>query len=125
MSSTIKTKTDIQKLKEAIAISEKTFLYVYKILKKELKKSRTENAKTKYINLTEVELKNKIEKYQTKLGAEKMAFDTIVASGKNSAIPHHVPVNKRIEVNAALKLDFGCVYKGLHSDITRTIFLRG
>jgi Xaa-Pro aminopeptidase len=53
-------------------------------------------------------------------GAEGVAFDTIVASGPNSAVPHHHPGDRRIEEGDFLKVDFGAVYRGYHADMTRT-----
>ncbi|MBS3908287.1 MAG: aminopeptidase P family protein [Actinobacteria bacterium] len=54
-------------------------------------------------------------------GARKPSFETIVASGANSAIPHAVPSEKRIEPGDFVKLDFGAVIEGYHSDMTRTV----
>jgi Xaa-Pro aminopeptidase len=53
-------------------------------------------------------------------GAEAIGFDTIVASGPNSAIPHHRPGDRRIDEGDFLKIDFGAVYQGYHADMTRT-----
>ena len=49
-------------------------------------------------------------------------FSTIVASGKNSSMPHAVPTNKKIEAGDPITIDMGCKYKGYCSDMTRTIF---
>lgn len=54
-------------------------------------------------------------------GSEMLAFDPIVASGKNAAKPHHVPSNKEIEKNELILFDFGARYKGYCSDISRTL----
>ena len=51
-----------------------------------------------------------------------MAFETIVASGKNSSKPHAIPTDKKIEAGDAITIDMGCKYKGYCSDMTRTIF---
>ena len=55
------------------------------------------------------------------LGADGVAFDTIVASGPNSAIPHHRPTTREIERGELLKIDFGALYQGYHADCTRTV----
>lgn len=56
-------------------------------------------------------------------GAEKTAFETIVASGRNSALPHARSTSKTIEKNDAVIVDFGAVYQGYCSDFTRTILM--
>jgi Xaa-Pro aminopeptidase len=53
-------------------------------------------------------------------GAEAIGFDTIVASGPNSAVPHHRPGDRRVDEGDFLKIDFGAVYRGYHADMTRT-----
>jgi Xaa-Pro aminopeptidase len=56
-----------------------------------------------------------------KNGAEKPSFDPIVASGPNSSMPHAVPSDRAIERGDFVTLDFGCVYRGYCSDMTRTV----
>nr|WP_318034019.1 M24 family metallopeptidase [Mycoplasmopsis bovis] len=56
-------------------------------------------------------------------GAQKESFDEIVASGPNSAEPHHHPTDRRIRDGELLKIDFGALYKGFSADITRTVIL--
>lgn len=53
-------------------------------------------------------------------GADGPAFDTIVASGPNSALPHHRPTDREIAAGDLLKVDFGARYHGYHADETRT-----
>jgi Xaa-Pro aminopeptidase len=55
------------------------------------------------------------------LGADGAAFDTIVAFGENSAEPHHRPVDRALSHGDLVKIDFGCVVDGYHSDMTRTV----
>lgn len=55
------------------------------------------------------------------LGAEAIGFETIVASGPNSAIPHHSPTERVVEHCDLLKIDFGARYDGYHADCTRTV----
>jgi Xaa-Pro aminopeptidase len=57
------------------------------------------------------------------LGAHAPSFETIVASGPNSAIPHHRPTDRVLERGDFVKLDFGATYGGYHSDMTRTVVL--
>ncbi|MEV0292441.1 Xaa-Pro peptidase family protein [Nocardia sp. NPDC050710] len=56
-------------------------------------------------------------------GAEAIAFETIVATGANSAIPHHRPTEAVLAAGDFVKLDFGAVIGGYHSDMTRTLVL--
>jgi len=77
--------------------------------------------KTLYIGMTEKELAATLEIEMKKLGAEALSFDTIVAFGKNAALPHHVPDETQLCANQFILTDFGCVYDGYCSDITRTV----
>ncbi len=56
-------------------------------------------------------------------GAEKMSFEPIVVSGINSSMPHGVPSDKKVETGDFITMDFGCVYGGYCSDMTRTVAL--
>jgi Xaa-Pro aminopeptidase len=56
-------------------------------------------------------------------GAGAPSFETIVATGPNSAIPHHRPDDRPLERGDFVKLDFGAEYGGYHSDMTRTVVL--
>jgi Xaa-Pro aminopeptidase len=56
-------------------------------------------------------------------GADAPSFETIVAAGPNSAIPHHRPTRRVLERGDLVKLDFGATYRGYHSDMTRTLVL--
>jgi Xaa-Pro aminopeptidase len=57
------------------------------------------------------------------LGADDPSFETIVAAGSNSAIPHHRPTQALLKVGDFVKLDFGATVDGYHSDMTRTFVL--
>lgn len=54
------------------------------------------------------------------LGAEAVAFETILASGANSAIPHHRPTDRVLQRGDLVKVDFGARVDGYHADCTRT-----
>lgn len=60
-------------------------------------------------------------KSETKKAGCELSWEPVVASGKNAAIPHHVPKGK-LQKGFCI-IDFGLVYKGYNSDMTRTIFL--
>ena len=55
------------------------------------------------------------------LGAERPAFDTIVASGPNGAIPHHAPTGRPLRRGDLVTMDFGALHDGYHADMTRTV----
>ncbi|HAX61598.1 MAG TPA: hypothetical protein DCX95_03430 [Elusimicrobia bacterium] len=104
----VKNETEISKIKTACKISQKAIEYAGKKLK---------------AGITEKELADELEYFLRKNGAEKSAFDIIVASGKNSADPHHKPTNRKFQKNDVVLIDLGCVYDGYCSDLTRTFFL--
>ena len=72
---------------------------------------------------TEIELSNRLEQLFRINGAQDRAFETILASGPNSAIPHHHPTSRVVEVGDLLKIDCGAKYLGYHADMTRTIVI--
>ncbi len=73
--------------------------------------------------LTELDIALELEFFMKKKGASKLSFESIVASGKRSSLPHGVASNKQIESGDMVTLDFGCVYNGYCSDMTRTFVL--
>ncbi len=58
-------------------------------------------------------------------GADGVSFDTIVATGTNSASPHHEPGERRLAPGDLVVVDFGALLAGYHADMTRTLFVRG
>lgn len=72
--------------------------------------------------MTEKELARNFEIFCLKNGAEKMAFEPIIAFGVNSALPHHRASNAKIGSNGHLLIDIGVVVDRYHSDMTRIIF---
>jgi len=72
---------------------------------------------------TEREVGRDLDNRMLELGAEAVSFETIVATGANSAIPHHRPDEAVLAVGDFVKLDFGATYAGYHSDMTRTFVL--
>jgi Xaa-Pro aminopeptidase len=54
-------------------------------------------------------------------GADGAAFDSIVAFGSHSAIPHHQPTDRPLERGDLVKVDFGAQVAGYHADMTRTV----
>ena len=74
-----------------------------------------------FVGRTEREVARDLEWRMYALGAEAIGFDTIVASGPHSAIPHHDPTDRRLRTGDLLKIDFGARYAGYHADCTRTM----
>ncbi|MBQ8683671.1 MAG: aminopeptidase P family protein [Clostridia bacterium] len=62
-----------------------------------------------------------MEFYMRSLGSEGVSFDFIVVSGKNSSLPHGVPTEKPVACGDFVTMDFGAVYHGYRSDMTRTV----
>lgn len=69
---------------------------------------------------TERELARRLDWLMLEHGAEAVSFETILASGPNSAIPHHTPTERALQPGDLLKIDFGALYGGYHADETRT-----
>ncbi|HBF86825.1 MAG TPA: peptidase M24 family protein, partial [Clostridiales bacterium] len=72
--------------------------------------------------VTETDVANELEYRFKKNGASGPSFDTIVAFGKNAAVPHHETGNTKLKRDQCVLMDFGCLYKGYCSDMTRTMF---
>ena len=73
--------------------------------------------------LTEREFAVLLERSMIDRGAEALAFDTIVASGPNGAIPHHSPGSRPFATGDLITIDCGARYGGYHADMTRTVAL--
>lgn len=79
--------------------------------------------KTISIGQTEKQVRDALDSRMRALGADDIAFTTIVASGPNSAIPHHEPSDRKLRQGDFLKIDFGAKVAGYHADCTRTFVL--
>ncbi len=102
-----KDQTEIKNIKKACQIAKNAFEHVIPFIKS---------------GVTEITIKNRLERFMKKQGAKDVSFSTIVAFGKNSAVPHHQTGRTRLKKNQAVLMDFGCVVNGYCSDITRTVF---
>lgn len=71
--------------------------------------------------VTEKELAARIQYLMLHFGAEDKSFDPIVVSGPNGSLPHGVPSERQIQSGEFVTMDFGCVYHGYCSDMTRTV----
>lgn len=72
---------------------------------------------------TEKEVGRELESLMLDHGADTISFETIVAAGPNSAIPHHRPTDAVLAKGDFVKIDFGALVAGYHSDMTRTFVL--
>lgn len=71
----------------------------------------------------ECEVALELEYKMKKMGASGVSFETIIASGPRSALPHGVAGMRELQKGDAIVMDFGAIYKGYCSDMTRTVFL--
>lgn len=105
----IKEDEEIENIKIACSITDDCFKYICSYIKP---------------GMSEIQIADEIESFYSNSKADKnLAFDTIVASGKNTAIPHATPGNRIIKKQDIILIDMGCKYKGYASDMTRTIFV--
>lgn len=102
----IKSKEEISNLQKAAEIAEKAYQETLNFIRP----GQTEQEIAAFLNY-------KMASY----GAQKPSFDTICISGKNTSLPHGVPSDKRICEGEFLTMDFGAVYNGYCSDMTRTV----
>lgn len=103
----VKSDEEILMIKKAIEISDIAFSEALKVIKE---------------GVSERELSAYMEYVQKKNGAEDKSFNTILASGVRSAMPHGVASDKKIQKEEFITMDFGAYYNGYVSDMTRTVY---
>ncbi len=101
-----KTEEEISHIRHAEEIGSEAYNYILGEIKE---------------GVSEILLAAKLEYFMRLKGAEKTSFDTIVVSGCKTSLPHGVPSDKKITYGDFITMDFGCVYKGYCSDMTRTV----
>lgn len=104
----VKSTHEITQVKKAIDIIEQTFEYLTRTIK---------------VGMSEAEVARLALAHVQQLGGSGMSFDTIVASGDRSSLPHGVASEKIIEHGDIVTLDFGAYYENYVSDMTRTFFV--
>jgi len=104
----VKDETEISLIRKAVDIADEAFSHILGVIRP---------------GITELDIADELERHMKRLGAEGPSFETIVASGKRASMPHGVASEKKIEYGDVVTLDFGAVYKGYCSDITRTVFV--
>ncbi|AIF43459.1 Xaa-Pro peptidase family protein [Virgibacillus sp. SK37] len=102
----IKTEEEVEIIKKAAKIADDAFEHIQAFIKPGVK---------------EIDISNELEFYMRKQGATSSSFDIIVASGLRSALPHGVASDKVIQSGELVTLDYGALYNGYCSDITRTL----
>lgn len=102
----VKDAEELKKIEKAEAIGDAAFSHILTMIKP---------------GVTEAEIALELEFFMKKQGASKLSFDTIVASGTNSSMPHAQVTERRVENGDFITMDFGCVYQGYCSDMTRTV----
>lgn len=102
----VKTKEEADKIQKAQSIAEKAFDSILTFIKP---------------GMTEREVSLELDYTMLRMGAQALSFETIVVSGANGSMPHGVPGNKKIENGDFITMDFGAVFDGYHSDMTRTV----
>ena len=104
----IKTDYEIDCLEKAESIGDKAFFELLGIIKP---------------GMTELEAAAELEYRMKKNGARGLSFETIVASGPNSSMPHAMPSERKFRHGDFITMDFGCLYDGYCSDMTRTVVM--
>lgn len=106
----IKDSSELSSIKEAIRRAEKSFLEVMPYIKK---------------GLAERAIARRLEEELKKNGCNQIPFDIIVASGKNSAMPHAKVTDKKLVSGDLVIIDWGGEAQGYFSDMTRTLLIKG
>lgn len=106
----VKDEHEIAVLRDSNRIAYETYEYIKPLLK---------------TGVTEFEVAAEMEKFMRVKGASATSFLTIVAFGENTANPHHETSHRALKNNEAVLMDFGCIYNGYCSDITRSWWYGG
>lgn len=102
----VKDEAEVQAMRKAQAITDAAFEHIVGFMR---------------IGMTERAVQLELEEVLRKMGADDLAFSSIVASGANGAAPHSIPGEKRLEHGDMVVLDFGARKGGYCSDMTRTV----
>ncbi|MES9540306.1 MULTISPECIES: aminopeptidase P family protein [unclassified Actinomadura] len=102
----VKDEEEIGLLREACAVTDRAFEAVLP----EIRAGVTERA-----------VAIALERAMVDEGAEGPAFESIIASGPNGAVPHHHPGGRELQRGDLVTMDFGALYGGYHADMTRTV----
>lgn len=101
-----KTEAELEIMRKAAKIADDAFVHIQTFIKP---------------GVREIEVANELEFFMRREGATSSSFDIIVASGLRSALPHGVASDKKIQSGELVTMDYGALYEGYCSDITRTV----
>ena len=105
----IKTPHEVRSIARACSITHQAFTRAKKLIRP---------------GMTERAIAWSLEKIMRDASADGLAFPSIIAIGSHSAIPHHIPTTRKLPRHGFVLLDFGCLVRGYHADMTRMIFLK-
>lgn len=108
----VKEEEELSKLRQAEHIGDLAFEQIIPFIKAGLKTGVTEN-----------DIALELERMMRKMGASGTSFDSIVAAGPKSSLPHARPGNVALKSGDFVVMDFGCTYEGYCSDMTRTVVI--
>lgn len=104
----IKDESEIAIMQDAANLADETFRHITNLLRP---------------GISEADIALEMEVFMRSRGAASSSFETIVASGERSALPHGVASGRVIQAEEFVKLDFGAYYNGYCSDLTRTVYV--
>jgi len=104
----IKDDEEISLIKKAVMLADEGFKHILKYIRP---------------GITEKDIEMELEYYMRKSGASGASFDIIVATGTRTSMPHAIAGDTLVKNGDAVMIDFGCIFDGYCSDITRTVFV--
>lgn len=102
----VKSADEIEKIKKAQSIAEAAFRNILGFIKE---------------GVTEKDIALELDFFMLRHGAEALSFETIAISGANTSKPHGVPTDRKVQRGDFVTMDYGAVFDGYHSDMTRTV----
>ena len=104
----VKEDEEIEAMKKSIAITDEIYQKVIEHI---------------HVGMSEYEISALVQYYSIASGAQQMSFDTIVATGERTALPHGRPTSRKVKAHEPIMIDFGIQYQNYQSDMTRMCFI--
>ena len=104
----VKEDEEIEAMKKSIAITDEIYQKVIEHI---------------HVGMSEYEISALVQYYSIASGAQQMSFDTIVATGERTALPHGRPTSRKVKAHEPIMIDFGIQYDNYQSDMTRVCFI--